>query len=298
MSIKRIIGSKLYPVVSMLTFHKPKVLSINETLNELKNGKSLTRFGDGELLAMSNQLKDSFQDNDRHLIIELKKVFTSTDPKLMVAIADTFAFGNMKDINKEDQLFWRAFLVKHWFKLLSIISTRTVYYDAFVTRPYFIFSKNISRENIEKVFNCFKDLWHGKKVLIIEGKYSRFGVGDDLLSGCNEVYRIIGPARNAYNQIDRLEKNIRKYVKTLKPQIILISLGQTATVLTWRLRDLNIQVIDIGHLDVEYNWYLEKATTKTSVPGKWVNEASKPFIEFEDERKLEKYKSEIINIVD
>ena len=44
--------------------------------------------------------------------------------------------------------------------------------------------------------------------------------------------------------------------------IILLAIGPTATVLSYDLADNGFQVIDIVHLDVEYQWYLMQAKKK------------------------------------
>ena len=36
---------------------------------------------------------------------------------------------------------------------------------------------------------------------------------------------------------------------------------------------LGIQTIDIGHVDIEYEWMKRKAINKIPIPGKYVNEA-------------------------
>ena len=56
--------------------------------------------------------------------------------------------------------------------------------------------------------------------------------------------------------------------------MILISLGPTATVLTYDLIESGIknQVIDFGHFDIQYEYYLRNAPKKIIIPYKYVNE--------------------------
>ena len=44
--------------------------------------------------------------------------------------------------------------------------------------------------------------------------------------------------------------------KLSKNKLILIALGPTATVLSYDLYKLGYHVIDIGHADIEYEWFL------------------------------------------
>ena len=53
-----------------------------------------------------------------------------------------------------------------------------------------------------------------------------------------------------------------------KNKLILIALGPTATVLSYDLNKLGYQAIDIGHADIEYEWYLRKAKKKIPIKNK------------------------------
>ena len=55
--------------------------------------------------------------------------------------------------------------------------------------------------------------------------------------------------------------------------MILVSLGPTATVLTYDIFKLGKQVIDFGHFDLEYEYYLRNSTKIMKIPFKYVNEA-------------------------
>ena len=55
--------------------------------------------------------------------------------------------------------------------------------------------------------------------------------------------------------------------------MILLALGPTATILAYDLALKGYQAIDIGHVDIEYEWFRMGATHKVPVPNKFVNEA-------------------------
>jgi hypothetical protein len=61
-------------------------------------------------------------------------------------------------------------------------------------------------------------------------------------------------------------------IKINKNILILIALGPTATVLSYDLSRLGYQAIDIGHIDIEYEWFLKNATKKIKIKNKYVNE--------------------------
>ncbi len=54
----------------------------------------------------------------------------------------------------------------------------------------------------------------------------------------------------------------------------MIALGPTATVLAYDLAKSNYWAIDIGHVDVEYMWMLQKAKNKIPIKGRYVAEAA------------------------
>ena len=54
--------------------------------------------------------------------------------------------------------------------------------------------------------------------------------------------------------------------------LILISLGPTATVLTYDLIEYGHQIIDFGHFDIQYEYYLRNVSKKIKIPNKYVGE--------------------------
>lgn len=295
MAYKRKLAIMIFPLVKVFV-SKPKVLSIMDTLAEIKKGKSMARFGDGELQAITKNIdKNSFQDNSDELSFEMKRAINLCNPQLINAIGTPFSW-NFKILNNKSKEYWKPLLIKNWKKWGKVLN-KNEYYDAFISRPYFDLSIQSRKKISKSIFDGFKFILKDKKILIIEGKYSRFGVNDDLLDGCKEIYRLIGPEKNAFKKKQEIEACTREIVKQKNIDIILISLGQTATIMVGDLLDLNIQVLDIGHLDIEYNWYLEKAEEKKNIPGKWVNEATPTFVEFTNKGILKKYKKQIVRII-
>ena len=64
------------------------------------------------------------------------------------------------------------------------------------------------------------------------------------------------------------------FFDSLKDCLVLCALGPTATVLVKDLCDAGYQAIDIGHLDIEYEWFLTGAKNKSAIANKYVNEAN------------------------
>jgi glycosyltransferase family protein len=107
---------------------------------------------------------------------------------------------------------------------------------------------------------------------VIEGEKSRLGIGSDFFSKCYSVRRIIAPGINAFHKYeDILEAVVKNWDKD---EIVLIALGPTATVLAYDLTKLGIRALDLGHIDVEYEWCLMNATYKQPLQYKYFGDDS------------------------
>ena len=51
-----------------------------------------------------------------------------------------------------------------------------------------------------------------------------------------------------------------------------MAIGPTATVLAADFSKSSIQTIDIGNIDIEYEWFLHNATDRIIIDGKFTNE--------------------------
>lgn len=82
-----------------------------------------------------------------------------------------------------------------------------------------------------------------------------------------------------------------------KPEDILfvLALGSTAKLLTYDLTAKGYRAVDVGHLDIEYEWFLRGAQEKIAISGKYVNEAKDGEVWLENsDLNLEQYEKEIV----
>lgn len=93
----------------------------------------------------------------------------------------------------------------------------------------------------------------------MDGKYSRVGSGNDLFNHVKSLGRILCPEKNAYSKYEEILNLCKKQSRT---KLFLVSLGPTSKLLTYDLFNTGYRVIDIGHVDIEYEWYLHKAMKK------------------------------------
>ena len=125
------------------------------------------------------------------------------------------------------------------------------------------------KSNCGKYFSMLKNIWQDRNVVICEGEQTRVGIGNDLLDNCKSVTRILCPSENAF---DKYEQILETLQKEDKESLILIALGPTATLLSYNLAKQGYQALDIGHFDIEYEWYLRGVNQKEKIDTKYTNE--------------------------
>ncbi|WP_289128474.1 SP_1767 family glycosyltransferase [uncultured Clostridium sp.] len=246
--------------------YKFKILNRYETVNLIKKNKlSVARFGDGELFIINNT-EIGFQEKNIELSKRLEEILKSDDKDILICIPSMLNDTNWCtekckkywDNHLQDSRIW-------WFKYIN--KNRT-YGDTQITRPYIDLKDKNESKNL---FNNLKEIWDNRDVVIIEGEQTRLGVGNDLFNNIKSIKRIICPTKNAFNKYNY----ILDEAKTLsKDKLILIALGPTATVLAYDLNKLGYEAIDVGHIDVEYEWFLQKVTEKVKLKNKYVNEGT------------------------
>jgi glycosyltransferase family protein len=143
-----------------------------------------------------------------------------------------------------------------------------VYGNSFVSRFYMDWA---DKSRAPHTVASLRTLWAGRDVVFIEGEESRLGVGNDLFLNTRSVRRILAPKRNAFDRYDEL---LAAGAALEKEALLILALGPTATVLSRSFHLLGYQALDLGHVDVEYEWLRMGATTKVPVPFKHVNEAT------------------------
>ena len=250
------------------TKYKVNVMNSLETIEYIrKTGCSVARYGDGESsLIFEKEGHGAFQTYSDTMATHLAEVFQNNDERLLVCMPQIFY--EMDDIPEVSRRFWEEWLMKYIKKVASILRQDKIYGDTQSSRPYR--NGEASIKYAQNVFNGWKSLWNEKDLLIVEGEKSRLGVGNDLFNNVKSIKRILAPARCAYDKFDEILNAVKKHYNG---ELILIALGPTATVLAGELYKYGMQAIDIGHIDISYEWFLRRAQTREAIPGKFTNEA-------------------------
>lgn len=264
------------------------VMDMQETLEYVKTRRiSIARFGDGEIKLMTGR-SIAYQDYDEGLAKRLKQIITLPDnDKLLVCLPDVFE--KLERYNATSISYWKWHLEQYQDFYAEVIIGEKCYGSAFISRPYMdLADKSISGKH----FQNMKELFADKDILIVEGFYSRSGVGNDLFQRAKSIERIICPSRNAYRKYELILNTIRQHGTD---KLILLMLGPTAKVLAYDLAFEGFWAIDIGHVDSEYEWYKMGATHKVKFQNKHTAEVN--YDEDIEVQKDDTYVKEIVAVL-
>lgn len=252
-------------IIKIIKKH-PNVLSFNETILLIQSlNKSVCRFGDGEF-AIMNGHNIKFQKHSPALEKKLKKIIATTNDELLISLPDVF-LPNPKYTKKTND-YWLKEIAKYRLMLYRLIDRNRKYGNAFISRPYMNW---LDKENATDRFTTLFNLWEDKNLLIVEGEKTRMGVGNDIFSKVKSVKRILVPSEDAFSKYQDILDSI---MKNYSNELILISAGPTAKILVYELFEKGIQAVDIGHIDLEYEWYLKSVHEKVIIDGKYTSEVN------------------------
>ncbi|PEL07025.1 SP_1767 family glycosyltransferase [Bacillus sp. AFS017336] len=254
----------LFNRMVFLFSRQPLVKTTDESLSLIVQSKcSISRYGDGEFnLMYGTSLR--FQPYSQELSLRLREIIKSDQENHKVFIPNIF--NNVDWCTERSRNYWIRYLNLNRFKIYKLLSKSKVYYDSLVTRLYIDY-KDKSQAGFR--FKTFKKLWNQKDIIIIEGEQSRLGIGNNLFDNAKSIKRILCPAIDAFAKYDQILKEVKKHDKS---KLVLIALGPTATVLAYDLANIGYHAVDIGHIDVEYEWFLNKAIEKEAIKNKYVGE--------------------------
>lgn len=244
----------------------PAILSLEETINAiLRDNLSVCRYGDGELNIIRG-VGNGFCAPDARLGERLRDILqdsSALEKKILVCIP-----GSLADLTRdvpESRYFWHLHFLKTFDSWLRY-ATAPSYGNSLATRYYINY---LDPDYAAHVVALWKKVWDKRDVLVVEGAESRIGVGNDLFDNVRSLRRVLCPGKDAFRKYDSILEAARKHGREC---LVLIALGQTAAVLAYDLALEGIQALDLGHIDVEYEWFRMGATEKVDIPSKAVNE--------------------------
>lgn len=234
--------------------NKIKVYTVDETINQLLNTqKSLVRFGDGEITMIRGRSLQ-LQNTDINLIEDLKRILHYDHENLMVSVPDIF--DGVEQYHEKSMQFWKDHLLFSRRIYEKYCRTDRIYCNTSVSRCYYAYK---DKSSCGTWFEKIRGIWKNCDIVIVEGVRSHCGVENNLFSQAASIERIIGPASNAYIKLDDLKTECLKYPKD---RLFLLALGAAAKPLAEHLFLKGYRVIDIGNLDMEYEWFLRGTENK------------------------------------
>lgn len=243
---------------------QPFVKTTDESLNLIVQNKcSISRYGDGEFNLMNGK-SIRFQPYSQELNLRLREIIKSNQENHEIFIPNVF-----KDVDwctERSRNYWVRYLNLNRFKIYKLLSKEKVYYDSLVTRLYI---DHKDKSQAEFRFKIFRKLWDQKDVIIVEGEQSRLGIGNNLFDNTKSIKRILCPAIDAFAKYDQILEEVKNHDKS---KLVLIALGPAATVLAYDLANFGYHAVDIGHIDVEYEWFLNRSMEKEAIKNKYVGE--------------------------
>lgn len=270
-----------------LKYGVPKIMSMDETMDYiLLHQCSVSRYGDGELkLAIGEDI--SFQKCTPEMRERLCEVLRSQSEDCLICVPDYFNGAKwMKDDSQE--FMWRraAQYRKQWSALLDMSRK---YGNASISRCYYDWK---DKSNCARWFEKMKKIWEGRDIVFVEGEESRLGYHNDLFDNAKSIKRILCPKLNAFLCYADIVNSVKRDVDTDK--LVLIALGPTATVLAYDLSCFGYQAVDLGHIDIEYEWYRMGATEKVKIKDKYTNEANEEIYSLNKNDLDQDYNNQII----
>lgn len=245
----------------------PNILSIEETIQLTKeNNLSLVRYGDGELKIIDGD-GIFFQSHSALLATRLQNILKTSDDKVMVCLPDIFE--DLNQFTERGRKYTADIVAERRLKWYSYFDMGKTYGNAFVSRFYSGFKDT---RKSEQWLGLLRGLWDNNKLFIIEGEKSRLGVGNDLFNNAKSIRRLLCPAKDAFSNYDEILSSAIKNIAD--DEIFLIALGPTATVLAYDLSQLGYTALDLGHIDIEYEWYLRNDKEHGKINTKFVSESS------------------------
>jgi len=254
------------------------VLNVDESIDYIiKNKCSLSRYGDGEFLMVWQYITGEkfmndlyFQKYDPDLGRRLTEILKDNDymnSKHAVGISYSYYKG-VNGMTFDTRRFLYYYINKHHKLMLSSINTDRQYLNSELSR-FYITRKN--KKLSRKIVGLLSKIWYGRNICFIEGEQSRLGVGNDLFNNANSIHRILCPSENAFRKYDEI---LNAAIQMPKDTLFIIALGMAATVLAYDLSKHGYQALDLGHIDIEYEWMLMGVKHKVPVPHKYTNEVN------------------------
>lgn len=219
------------------------VLSEPETLELVLSGRSLARYGDGEL-KMCEGASIKSQRHHPDLQQRLRDVLQDSGACLV----------GIPNIRSETPK------AEHWGKFMGyskFLAEGRAYVSSFVTRP-----DSAPWIDTPAYWSALESLWVGQEVTLVRGSGKSFTAERLMAAGAGGVTEILVPRQHAWAEYPQILERIGT------PARAILCLGPTATVMAVDLCAKGVHAIDLGHMGMFHKKHLAGEPM-------WVTEADK-----------------------
>jgi hypothetical protein len=157
--------SAIYPIVIKI-WPLPKVESIPNTINKIiKDKVSICRFGDGELLYVSEKRSLPFQKQNERLRSYLISILSSKHNHILVGMP--VGFYSLENLKKDAKITWRAVIAWTYPRIYRYLDHLKQYYNASMTRFYIEYE---NKSHCDEWFKKVRSIWDDKNILLKKGE--------------------------------------------------------------------------------------------------------------------------------
>ena len=239
-----------------------RCIGLKRTLFAIKNGKHISRYGDGELAWAAGipypQPCGVFTPDISHNLS--RRLFEKAGPFHMQCVNSNmllqFPFGSPHGTKR----FYKDFLLANHESFSSLFKRLEGRQYGEACFPYVYREKRIrNRRKLASFFKDFMGCLEGKDVLIVEGESGHMGINNDFLSSSLSISRILCPDNNAFDRVEEIKGAVFKILDRFS--LVLLALGPAATLIVHDFSSIqNVpQMIDIGSLEKDYVLFMENA---------------------------------------
>lgn len=212
----------------------PHVLGEWDTLKLVLEGKSIARYGDGELKLMQGRRCVS-QSADSALMAELVTIISDRNSTALVGIPTL-------DPRSPKYALWNGMKDK-W---VPFLNPSAKYVSSFITRP-----DSAPWLGVPEYFDDIESLWKGQRVTFVGNGVRSLTPKFLMDTGASHVDWVECSYAHSYTQIDELVRQVRAKGN----HRVILCVGPTATCMAERLAKLDFHAIDMGHIGMFWRRY-------------------------------------------
>jgi glycosyltransferase family protein len=223
----------------------PKVLTEIQTVGLLHQGKSIARYGDGEIkLALGSKCVS--QEYSPTLANRLIDILKSNSKKCLIGIPKLDPIERIAEGKKRE--FWSRYTSGVNIKFYD---PDKVYASSFITRP-----DNVPMLDEKGYYDFIKKVWEGRDVVLVNGddSKSKFDKDEEFLDNVKSLKRLLVPHQHAWRDYSSI---LYECSKQPMDSLYILAVGPTATVLAYDLSETGRQALDMGHLGRIYAKFKE-----------------------------------------